>query len=311
MKKQVTTAVFPVAGLGTRFLPITKTGPKEMLPIVDKPLIQYVVQEAVNAGLKQLIFVTSNSKRALEDYFDRHFELERYLAEQNKMSALTLIKSMVPDDVSIVYVRQPTPLGLGDAVWRARHVVGNQPFAVLLADDIIDCGVKNCLQGMMELYQETEASVLGVETILPEETLNYGIVSLGAPFLEGYEVNGIVEKPVPEKAPSNLAVVGRYILTPRIFDLLSLTAKGINGEIQLTDAIAALLSYEKVMAFPFQGRRYDCGSKLGFLEATVVHALRRPDLGDTFRDILKKILEKTDQTIEKTSIAMKESVGEV
>jgi UTP--glucose-1-phosphate uridylyltransferase len=308
MKNQVTTAVFPVAGLGTRFLPITKTGPKEMLPIVDKPLIQYVVQEAVNAGIKQLIFVTSNSKRALEDYFDRHFELERYLIEQNKTTALALIKSMVPDDVSIVYVRQPTPMGLGDAVLRARHVVGNEPFAVLLADDIIDCGLKNCLQNMIEIYQQTSASVLAVETIAAEETSQYGIVSLAEKLLNGYEINGIIEKPMPECAPSNLAVVGRYILTPRIFEMLSLTAQGVGGEIQLTDAIAALLTYEKVVAFPFHGKRYDCGSKLGFLEATVVHALQRPDLGEAFRNILKRLL--TAHANDATT-AMKIPVSEV
>lgn len=308
MKKQVTTAVFPVAGLGTRFLPITKTGPKEMLPIVDEPLIQHVVREAVEAGMKQLIFVTSNSKRALEDYFDRHFELERYLTEQNKTSALTMIKAMVPDDVSIVYVRQPTPMGLGDAVCRARHVVGSEPFAVLLADDIIDCGVKNCLQNMIEIYQETQASVLAVETVAPTETSQYGIVSLAEQILGGYEINGIVEKPAPEQAPSNLAVVGRYILTPRIFELLSLTGKGVGGEIQLTDAIHALLSYEKVVAFPFQGKRYDCGSKLGFLEATVVHALRRPDLGEAFRAILKKLLASN---LDSTSTTMKIPVSEL
>lgn len=290
MTNQVTTAVFPVAGLGTRFLPITKTGPKEMLPIVDKPLIQYVVQEAVAAGITQLIFVTSNSKRALEDYFDRHFELERHLAEQGKTAALNMIKSMVPDHVSIVYVRQPSPLGLGDAVWRARHIVGNQPFAVLLADDIIDCGVTNCLQGMLEVYHETQASVLAVEHVAPEETQQYGIVSVAQQETVGFQINGIVEKPAPEVAPSHFGVVGRYILTPRIFELLSATSKGIGGEIQLTDAIAALLEYEKVMAFPFSGKRYDCGNKLGFLEATVAYALQRPGLGGKLRRILQQML---------------------
>lgn len=290
MTKRITTAVFPVAGLGTRFLPITKTGPKEMLPIVDKPLIQYVVQEAVDAGITQLVFITSNSKRALEDYFDRHFELERHLAEQGKTALLSMIRSMVPDDISIVYVRQPTALGLGDAVWRARHVIGDQPFAVLLADDIIDCGAKNCLQAMLEVYERTQASVLAVEKVAPAETSQYGIVSLVQSLADAYQINGIIEKPAPELAPSQFGVVGRYILTPRIFGLLEGIAQGVGGEIQLTDAIHALLQFEQVMAFPFNGKRYDCGSKLGFLEATVAYALKRPELSDKLRNILKQML---------------------
>lgn len=306
MTNQVTTAVFPVAGLGTRFLPITKTGPKEMLPIVDKPLIQYVVQEAVDAGITQLVFVTSNSKRALEDYFDRHFELERHLAEQGKSTTLAMIQEMVPDHVSIVYVRQPSPLGLGDAVWRARHVVGEQPFAVLLADDIIDCSPGNCLQGMLQVYHETQGSVLAVEHVAPEDTQQYGIVSVAQAETLGFQIDGIVEKPLPEVAPSQFGVVGRYILTPRIFDLLGATTKGIGGEIQLTDAIAALLKYEKIMAFPFSGKRYDCGSKLGFLEATVAYALQRPGLGGKLRHILQQMLAKSEDTVSR-----KKSVSEV
>lgn len=306
MTNRVTTAVFPVAGLGTRFLPITKTGPKEMLPIVDKPLIEYVVQEAVKAGITQLIFVTSNSKRALEDYFDRHFELERYLAEQGKSATLAMIQEMVPDHVSIVYVRQPSPLGLGDAVWRARHVVGDQPFAVLLADDIIDCGATNCLEGMLQLHYETQASVLAVEHVAPEDTQQYGIVSAAQPEPEGFQINGIVEKPAPEVAPSRFGVVGRYILTPRIFELLAATAKGIGGEIQLTDAIAALLKYEKVMAFPFNGKRYDCGSKLGFLEATVAYALQRPGLGCKLRPILQRMLAEPMPILAESEISATE-----
>jgi len=290
VSQQVKTAVFPVAGLGTRFLPITKTGPKEMLPIVDKPLIQYVVQEAIDAGITQLIFVTSSSKRAIEDYFDRHFELERHLAERGKTSALAMIKSMVPEHVSIVYIRQPSPAGLGDAVWQARNIVGDEPFAVLLADDIIDCGQRNCLQGMMQVYEKTKASVLAVDEVNPQETDQYGIVSAAQPTDDAFEVNGIIEKPAPSEAPSRFGVVGRYILSPKIFELLSATAKGVGGEVQLTDAIAALLRDEKVMAFPFDGKRYDCGSKLGFVEATIAYALQRPELGDQLRLVMRDLL---------------------
>lgn len=302
--KKITTAVFPVAGLGTRFLPITKTAPKEMLPIVDRPLIQYVVQEAVTAGISQLVFVTSNTKHALEDYFDRHFELERYLAETGKQSALNLITSMVPEHVSIVYVRQPSPAGLGDAVWRARHIVGNQPFAVLLADDIIDCGKKNCLKNMIEVYENTAASVLAVEEIAPEESLQYGVVSLANEIKSmAYQINGIIEKPSPEKAPSNLGVVGRYILTPRIFEIIEQTKKGVGNEVQLTDAIETLIKYEKVMAYPFSGKRYDCGSKIGFLEATVAYALQRADLGDQLREILEEMLTNNPLKARKTALS--------
>lgn len=275
---KVTTAVFPVAGLGTRFLPVTKAAPKEMLPILDKPIIQYVVEEAVAAGIKQLIFVTSHTKRAIEDYFDSNYELESRLSALGKYKALAKVKNILPEDVSFIYVRQANPKGLGDAVLCARSVVGDQPFAVLLADDVIDCGSKGCLQSMIEVYQQTQSSVLAVEAVEPEETNRYGIVCVDR-LSSGYDkINRIVEKPAPEDAPSNLAVTGRYVLTPRIFELLANTEKGVGGEIQLTDAISALLKEQQVIAYPFSGKRYDCGSRLGLLEATLHYAYRDPEL---------------------------------
>ena len=287
MHKRVTTAVFPVAGMGTRFLPVTKSSPKEMLPIVDKPLIQYVVEEAVAAGINQLVLVTSYSKRAVEDYFDSNFELEKRLEEKGDHELLELVRNIVPKDVSIVYVRQRDPLGLGHAVLCAKKVVGDQPFAVLLADDIIDCGSNYCLEQMVESYNQTGASVIAVEEIPLTETKKYGIVSLAKNPAIPNQIDGIIEKPDSAQAPSNLGVIGRYILSPRIFDLLETTQQGVGGEIQLTDAIAKLLKEEPVTAFSFEGHRYDCGTKLGFLEATISYALKRPDLGEDFRRFLK------------------------
>lgn len=290
MYKKVTTAVFPVAGMGTRFLPVTKSSPKEMLPIVDKPLIQYVVEEAVAAGINQLVLVTSYSKRAVEDYFDSNFELEKRLEEKGNNELLELVRNIVPKKVSIVYVRQRDPLGLGHAVLCAKKVVGDNPFAVLLADDIIDCGDYYCLEKMVASYNKTGASTIAVEEIPLADTKKYGVVSLAKNPLIPNQIDGIIEKPPAALAPSNLAVIGRYILTPRIFELLETTERGIGGEIQLTDAIAKLLKEEPVTAFSFEGRRYDCGSKLGFLEATISYALKRPDLGDDFRHFLKNII---------------------
>lgn len=289
MIKSIKTAVFPVAGLGTRFLPITKTGPKEMLAIVDKPLVQYVVEEALAAGIEQLIFVTNNSKYAIEDYFDRQPDYERRLEQQGKLAELEMVRSIVPSFVSVVYIRQPVPAGLGDAVLRAKQVVGQEPFAVLLADDIIDSPPQGCLQKMVEVYARTQSSVIAVEQVPPQNTDQYGIVSVG----EKYQINTIVEKPKPAVAPSNLGVVGRYILTPRIFTLLEQIPVGVGGEIQLTDAIAELLKEESITACAFNGRRYDCGSKLGLLEATIAYALRRPDLGPLLRERLAALLEET------------------
>ena len=291
MNKKITTAVFPVAGMGTRFLPVTKAGPKEMLPVVDKPVIQYVVEEAVSAGITHLVFVTSSGKRAIEDYFDTNFELEARLAHQNKMDALQLVKNILPEHVRFTYVRQPNPLGLGDAVLSAQHVVGDQPFAVLLADDIIDTEEKTCLQSMVEIYQKTKGSVIAVDTILREESNKYGIVSLADDSDAVMRMNAIVEKPAPEKAPSTLAVTGRYILTPRIFPLLEQLEAGAGGEIQLTDAIAQLLREESVYVFPLKGRRYDCGSRMGLLEATIAYALKRPDLRERLQAYLSSLTE--------------------
>lgn len=287
MKNKVTTAVFPVAGMGTRFLPVTKSAPKEMLPIVDKPLIQYVVEEAVAAGIDQLVLVTSYSKHAVEDYFDTNFELETRLAEKGKTDMLDMVHNIVPKNVDIVYVRQHAPLGLGHAVLCAKKVVGDEPFAVLLADDIIDCGETYCLENMVRYYNETGASVLAVEEVPQSETDKYGVVSLATDPSVPHQLDAIVEKPDPKDAPSNLAVIGRYVLSPRIFELLESTESGVGGEIQLTDAIAKLMQEQPVAAYQFEGVRYDCGSKLGFLKATISYALKRTDLSASFKQYLQ------------------------
>ncbi len=286
---KITTAVFPVAGLGTRFLPATKANPKEMMPVVDKPLIQYAVEEAVEAGVKELVFITSSSKRAIEDHFDMNYELENELALRGKTKLLELIDNIVPDGVSCIYVRQPEALGLGHAVLCARPVVGEKPFAVLLADDLIDGEGEGVLSQMSSLYEQNESSILGVEEIPIVDSDKYGIVSTrktGDSELSA--VDAIIEKPQTDKAPSNLAVVGRYILTPGIFDFLESTERGSGGEIQLTDAIAKLLAEEQVFAYRFKGKRYDCGSKLGYLQATVEYALKHDELKDEFRQYLGK-----------------------
>lgn len=288
MKQKIEVAVFPVAGIGTRFLPVTKAGPKEMLPIVDKPLIQYVVEEALSAGIKELVLVTSSGKRAIEDYFDTNYELESRLELLGKHDILSTVKNILPSDVSLVYVRQMNPRGLGDAVLCAKRVVGNRPFAVLLADDIIDGGERSCMQDMVKTFETSNSSVLAIEEVPRSEAHRYGIVSLGR---HSNAIETIVEKPEPKEALSNLAVTGRYILTPRIFELLEKTKKGVGGEIQLTDAIAALLQEEKVTAFPFDGRRYDCGSHMGFLEATIAYALKRPELRERLHAYLTEVIE--------------------
>lgn len=280
--KPIKKAVFPVAGLGTRFLPATKAMPKEMLPVVDKPLVQYAVEEAVSAGCDQMIFINGRSKRAIPDHFDKAYELETELEEKGKTQLLEIVRNIVPDHVSCIYLRQAEALGLGHAVLLARPVVGDDPFAVILADDLIDGGDKSCMQQMVEQYERHGHSILGVEEIPIEDSSKYGIIK-GEPIEERISrVESIVEKPSPEQAPSNLAVVGRYILTPRIFDLLEKTQKGAGNEIQLTDAIDALLKEETVLGYAFEGRRYDCGSKLGYLQATVEYALKHPELKDGF-----------------------------
>lgn len=284
----ITKAVFPVAGLGTRFLPATKANPKEMLPIVDKPLIQYAAEEAIAAGIKQLIFVTSSSKRAIEDHFDKNYELESALESRDKHELLSIVHNILPEGVSCVYIRQAEALGLGHAVLCAKDVVGKEAFAVILADDLIDGEDSGCLAQMVRQYNKYRCSILGVETVQPEETDQYGIVKTDDNDTQIANLEAIIEKPQPSDAPSNLGVVGRYILTPTIFDLLENTQKGAGGEIQLTDAIAQLLVVEHVKAFRFKGKRYDCGSKLGYLEATVEYALKHPKLKHDFLNYLRR-----------------------
>ncbi|KAF0192527.1 MAG: UTP--glucose-1-phosphate uridylyltransferase [Gammaproteobacteria bacterium] len=294
MTRKLKKAVFPVAGMGTRFLPATKANPKEMLPIVDKPLIQYAAEEAIAAGITELIFVTSSSKRAIEDHFDKNYEMEAELEKRGKYDLLEILRGVVPKGVSCVYVRQPEALGLGHAVGCARDVVGEDPFAVILADDLIDGGGRSCLRQMVEIYDQRGCSVLGVEQVSPDETDKYGIVKAREISERLYEMDSIVEKPRPSDAPSDLGVVGRYILTPRIFQMLEHTRRGAGGEIQLTDAIARLLAEEKVYAYRFHGKRYDCGDKLGYLKATVEYALQHPVLKDGFRRYLGSLLPITD-----------------
>ncbi|MCG6940358.1 MAG: UTP--glucose-1-phosphate uridylyltransferase GalU [Thiohalocapsa sp.] len=281
-------AVFPVAGLGTRFLPATKASPKEMLPVVDKPLIQYAAEEAEAGGAEHLIFITGRHKRSIEDHFDKAYELEMELKEAGKDKLLKMVQNVLPERVDCIFLRQAEALGLGHAVLCAKPVVGNEPFAIILADDLIrnDDGPGVVAQ-MAAVYERTGASVLSVQEVPPEETDKYGIVATEEQPDGTLRVVSIVEKPKPADAPSNLAVVGRYLLTPTIFDKLEQTTPGAGGEIQLTDAIAALLKEEPVIAYPFAGKRYDCGSKQGYLEATVEYALAHPELGASFRAYLK------------------------
>lgn len=284
-------AVFPVAGLGTRFLPATKASPKEMLPVVDKPLIQYAVEEALAAGIKEMVFVTGRSKRSIEDHFDKAYELENELELRGKKEMLSYVRSLMPSDMKCVYIRQPEALGLGHAVLCAQPVVGNEPFAVLLADDLLD-GEPAVMRQMVDVYDYYKCSVLGVQQVPREDTRSYGIVA-SKPLKEDLEaVHAIVEKPKPEEAPSTLAVVGRYVLTPRIFHHLARLGKGAGGEIQLTDGIAALMAEEQVLAYRYHGRRYDCGSKIGYLEATLAMARKHPDVGADFEALLQKLQSK-------------------
>lgn len=284
-------AVFPVAGRGTRFLPATKASPKEMLPIVDKPLIQYAADEALSAGATRLVFITGSTKRAIEDHFDADHELEVELERANKADLLQAVRSIVPSWASCIFIRQPSPLGLGHAVLCARPVVGNQPFFIHLADDLIDAPVA-CLKQMADVFAEHQASVLGVETVPLEETNKYGIVATSDKAGRLSRIRQIVEKPRPQNAPSNLAVVGRYLLTGKIFDKLEKTGRGAGGEIQLTDAIADLLADETVYAYEFDGKRYDCGSKIGYLQATVEYGLKHEQLGAQFRAYLTDVARK-------------------
>ncbi|MBS0577678.1 MAG: UTP--glucose-1-phosphate uridylyltransferase GalU [Proteobacteria bacterium] len=287
-KSPIRTAVFPVAGRGTRFLPATKASPKEMLPVVDKPLIQYAVEEALAAGARRLVFVTGASKRAIEDHFDSDQELETMLQQQGKSDLLNQLRSVLPSYASCIYIRQPAPLGLGHAVLCAQPAVGAEPFFVHLADDLIQSEVP-CLAQMAEVYEAKRASVLGVQVVPRSDTDKYGIVAVEADRSPTSRVRSIVEKPKPSVAPSNLAVVGRYVLAPSIFEHLDKIGRGAGGEIQLTDGIAALMHEEAVYAYRFTGKRYDCGSKLGYLQATVEYALGHPVLGRDFRKYLENL----------------------
>jgi UTP--glucose-1-phosphate uridylyltransferase len=282
MNRKIRKVVFPVAGLGTRFLPATKANPKEMLPIVDKPLIQYAAEEAVKAGVEELIFVTSSSKRAIEDHFDKNYELEAELEKKGKDDMLAIVRDVVPPNVTCVYVRQPEALGLGHAVLCAKPVVGDEPFAVILADDLIYTDETCVLGQMISAFNDHDCSILGVEEVPHGETDKYGIVDPEESDGRTTHVRNIVEKPAPKDARSNLAVVGRYILSPAIFSHLENIPRGAGGEIQLTDAIEKLLHDEQVLAYRFAGKRYDCGSKLGYLQATVEYALLHPELREAF-----------------------------
>ena len=283
---KVTKAVFPVAGLGTRFLPATKASPKEMLPVVDKPLIQYAVEEAIAAGITEMIFVTGRSKRAIEDHFDKSYEIEAELEARGKQKLLDLVRSIKPSHVDCFYVRQPEALGLGHAVLCAEKLVGDDPFAVVLADDLL-YGEPPVLAQMVEVFDHFHSSVIGVEEIPIEDSRSYGIVEGKEWEKNIIKLSGIVEKPAPEVAPSNLGVVGRYILKPRIFEHIRTLKPGAGGELQLTDAIQSLMADEQVLAYRYHGTRFDCGSKLGYLKATVEFALRHPEVKDEFEEYLR------------------------
>lgn len=292
-------ALFPVAGMGTRFLPATKANPKEMMPIVDKPLIQFAVEEAIAAGIDQLIFVTSSSKRAIEDHFDSHFELELRLAEQKKYELLDIVRNILPKGISCVYIRQAEPLGLGDAVLCAKQVIGDEPFAILLADDLIDNeGKPHCLTEMLRAFTETQSSIVAVESIDLSESPHYGMVGLD-PTAHRYPtllpVNRIIEKPASKDAPSNWGVLGRYVLSPQIFKDLAPLPRGVQGEIQLTDALARLLERDTLYAYPIKGKRYDCGSQLGYLQAIVAYGLRHPKVGVPFQRYLTEHLSAHEE----------------
>lgn len=283
-------AVFPVAGLGTRFLPATKANPKEMLPVVDKPLIQYAAEEAVAAGIDTLIFITGRNKRSIEDHFDKAYELETELQADGKDTMLDMVQNVLPKNVDCIYIRQSEPLGLGHAVLCAEPAVGEEPFAVILADDLVDDGTRGCLSQMIDIYDKEQCGVVGVQEVEIEEVKSYGVIS-GNKVQDGlWDVDTFVEKPDPKDAPSNVAVVGRYLLQPSIFSILEKTGEGAGGEIQLTDALAKQAENEKLLAYKFEGKRYDCGSKLGYLEATVELAIKHPGVGKQFAKYLQRLV---------------------
>lgn len=278
MVQRVRKAVFPVGGLGTRFLPATKAMPKEMLPVVDKPLIQYAVEEALAAGIEQIIFVTGRGKSSIEDHFDFSYELQDTLLKRGKLDALTVATEMVNRSGSVAYVRQQDPAGLGHAVWSARHLVGDEPFAILLADDLV-MSKQPCIGQLIDVYNETGGNALAVMDVPREHTERYGVLDVGADDGRLAEVKGLVEKPAPSVAPSTISVIGRYVLLPEVFDILASQEKGAGGEIQLTDAMARMVGSAPFHGLRFEGTRFDCGDKIGFLEATLAHALSRDDLG--------------------------------
>lgn len=287
--KNVTKAVFPVAGMGTRFLPATKANPKEMLPIVDKPLIQYAAEEAVAAGITELIFITGRTKRSITDHFDKAYELETELDKKGKSEKLEVVRNIVPDNVTCIYIRQAEPLGLGHAVLCAKPVIGDAPFAVILPDDLIDDGQRGVTKQLVEKYQQQRKSVIAVENVPKEDTSKYGIVEPSKTTSDSlFKLDSIVEKPEPEVAPSTLAVVGRYVLSPEIFYCLEETPRGAGNEIQLTDAISLLLNKESVYACEFEGMRYDCGSKLGYMQASIAYALKDNEISSDFSKFLNK-----------------------
>ena len=281
-------AVFPVAGLGTRFLPATKANPKEMLPIVDKPLIQYAVEEAMQSGITELIFVTGRNKRSIEDHFDKNVELETSLIASNKNLLLESIRSIIPSHVKCIYIRQSEPLGLGHAVLQAKTIINDEPFAVLLADDLTDANTP-VLKQLIIQHEKEQASVIAIEDIPKEKTLQYGIVDVSGSKNNLYKINSIVEKPQPKDAPSTLGVIGRYVFNPEIFDCLEKIKPGKGGEIQLTDAIQMLLGHQSIFAYQFEGKRYDCGDKLGFIKANIEFSKKHPEIGKEFIEFLKSI----------------------
>ena len=286
--RKITKAVFPVAGMGSRFLPATKASPKEMMPVVDKPLIQYAVEEAVAAGITDMVFITGRNKRAIEDHFDKAYELEAELVMRGKEELLRILREVIPAHINCIYIRQTEPLGLGHAVLCAKPVVQDEPFAVILADDLID-GDTPVIKQMVDVFQQHQCSILGVKNVPREQTRQYGIVSSTTLAADLERVNGIIEKPKPEDAPTTLAVVGRYILTPRIFHHLEKVQAGAGGEIQLTDGIAALMQEEKMLAYRFKGTRYDCGAKLGYLKAMVALGLKHPEVCEEFAAYLHSL----------------------
>lgn len=300
MQRKVRKAVIPAAGLGTRFLPATKAQPKEMLPIVDKPTLQYIIEEAVASGIEEILIITGRNKKSIEDHFDKSVELELELENKGKIELLEIVQN-ISNMINIHYIRQKEPRGLGDAIYCARHFIGDEPFAVMLGDDIVDNKVP-CLKQLMDAYDEYRTTILGVQKVAKEDTNKYGIID--AKFIEDrvYKVKDLVEKPDSDKAPSNIAILGRYIITPEIFDILSDLPPGKGDEIQLTDALKELSKKEAMYAYDFEGRRYDVGDKLGFLEATVDFALKRDELKDGFLDYLKYVCKKHDEEANKKSV---------